>query len=255
MKLLVTGYDGILQYGGNVMEEDLKAIEKWRSEGNLYVIDTGRSKDSIDKEIEKFNIPVDYLITNNGGMIFDETGHILQSNYLDYVTSLDIMYIAKVTDGIAAFVADDGIHRHKVVVNPEIYDYDNMHLAPDMTEEEVMDLGEYTQISITLENEDAALRFAKEMNHHFAGLVNAYPNEVFVDVVPSYVSKATSLQFLQLYTDVDDEDMYAMGDSYNDIPMLDMVENSAVLSTAPEEVISHAKQTFISVSEFLSHIE
>lgn len=39
------------------------------NKGNKFVIVTGRSKESIDAQIKLFNLPCDYLITNNGGMV------------------------------------------------------------------------------------------------------------------------------------------------------------------------------------------
>lgn len=41
MKLLATDYDGTLNYIHTVLIEDKKAIDKWKKEGNLFVIDTG----------------------------------------------------------------------------------------------------------------------------------------------------------------------------------------------------------------------
>ena len=77
MKLLATDYDGTLRYAQDVMPEDLKSIEEWKNKGNKFVIVTGRSKESIDAQIKLFNLPCDYLITNNGGMVFDENGNVL----------------------------------------------------------------------------------------------------------------------------------------------------------------------------------
>ena len=78
MKLLATDYDGTLRYAQDVMPEDLKSIEEWKNKGNKFVIVTGRSKESIDAQIKLFNLPCDYLITNNGGMVFDENGNVLE---------------------------------------------------------------------------------------------------------------------------------------------------------------------------------
>lgn len=95
MKLFASDYDGTLLYAKHIMPEDLKAIQEWKDAGNQFVIVTGRSKVSIQKQIDEYDLPVDFVVTNNGGMVFDKDGKILLSNYLDYITSLDIIYIAK----------------------------------------------------------------------------------------------------------------------------------------------------------------
>ena len=49
MKLLASKYDGTLCYGEKVMAEDSQAITEWQNAGNLFVIVTGRSKESLYK--------------------------------------------------------------------------------------------------------------------------------------------------------------------------------------------------------------
>ena len=77
MKLIAADYDGTLNYCGKVTEEDFKALQKWQAEGNLFVIDTGRSLESIRIEADRNGLEPDYFITNNGGMVFDKGCMIL----------------------------------------------------------------------------------------------------------------------------------------------------------------------------------
>ena len=60
MKLLASNYDGTLCYGEKVMEEDSQAITEWQNAGNLFVIVTGRSKESLDKYLERDGLYPDY---------------------------------------------------------------------------------------------------------------------------------------------------------------------------------------------------
>ena len=57
MKLLATDYDGTLRYAQDVMPEDLKSIAAWKEQGNKFVIVTGRSKESIDAQVQAFDLP------------------------------------------------------------------------------------------------------------------------------------------------------------------------------------------------------
>lgn len=141
MKLLASDYDGTLHYGGAIMEEDLDAIRKWKEDGNLFVLATGRSLQSIKEQIKKFDIPYDYLITNNGGMVFDGSDNEMMANYLDYITAIDIIYAAKELENVASYVVNDGKLRHKIVVDPTVTDRRYPTLQPDMSEEELLDSG------------------------------------------------------------------------------------------------------------------
>ncbi|WP_305154479.1 HAD family hydrolase [uncultured Dubosiella sp.] len=123
MKLLATDYDGTLHYGEGIMQDDLDAIRQWKEDGNLFVIVTGRSMQSIDEQIKKFGLPCDYVISNNGGMVFDAAGKEMMANYLDYVTAVDIIYAMKEMDNVASYVVNDGFYRHKIVVDPGVTDH------------------------------------------------------------------------------------------------------------------------------------
>ena len=73
-RILATDYDGTLKYAQKVMPEDLQAIQRWKEAGNLFVIVTGRSMESIKRQSDLYQLPVDYFVTNNGGMVFDSKG-------------------------------------------------------------------------------------------------------------------------------------------------------------------------------------
>ncbi len=255
MKLIATDYDGTLNYGSHVMEEDLRAINEWRKAGNLFVIATGRSKESIDLEMKKNNLEVDYLVTNNGGMVFDNKGTEFVSNYLDLVTALDIIYIAKVTEGIGGYTVNDGYKRHRIILDESIVDKRHVDLLPDLSEEEVMDLPNHSQIVISCNDSDLARDLCSELNQHFSDTIVAYSNDDFVNVVPKGVSKKTGLEFVSEYANIDENDIYVMGDSYNDMPLIDGYENSNAMLTAPADLQMAAKETYESIHDMIRAIQ
>ncbi len=252
MKLLASDYDGTLKFGGKVMPEDIEAIRRWREAGNLFVIVTGRSKESITRELNEFNIPVDYYVTNNGGMVFDNKDAVLLSTSLDTITAIDLMYASHEHPEVVSYVVNDGVHRHKVNVHPNLPDHRYPTLEPDWTEEEVMDSGRFAQVVFSCNTPEAALELASQINHYFGETVVAYANNFVVDVVNKGISKASGLDFVCAYTDVDEDDTFAIGDSYNDIPMLESVENSACVAAAPAEVQDAASRVVISVGELIA---
>lgn len=254
MKLLATDYDGTLHYGEGIMQDDLDAIRQWKEDGNLFVIVTGRSMQSIDEQIKKFGLPCDYVISNNGGMVFDAAGKEMMANYLDYVTAVDTIYAMKEMDNVASYVVNDGFYRHKIVVDPGVTDHRYPHLQPDLSEEEVLDMGKYAQLVVSMSSADAAYEMAEQINHFFGAMVTAYANNCVVDVVPKGVSKSTGLDFVIEFARVDDQDVYAIGDSYNDIPMLENAANSYAIAMAPEEVQNQALEVVDSIHSLLHSI-
>lgn len=77
MKMVVSDYDGTLFNGKQSLIDNIEAIDSFRKNCNLFVIATERSFPSIKKEINFYNIPYDYLICNNGSVIFDNNNNVL----------------------------------------------------------------------------------------------------------------------------------------------------------------------------------
>ncbi len=251
MKLLATDYDGTLDFGGNVLQSDIDAIKAWREAGHKFAIVTGRSKASVTEKLDQFDIPVDYYITNNGGMVFDHKGNVLYSSSLDMLTAIDLMFATHELPEVASYTVNDGLNRHKVTVHPNLPDHHYAHLQDDWSEEQIMDLGRFAQIVFSCSTPEAAYALAEKVNQYFGNSVSAYPNNFVVDIVPKGISKATGLDFVQAYCESDDDQTFCMGDSHNDIPMLEAFENSAAIALAPSEVKIAATYEFPSVESFV----
>ncbi|MBP3853598.1 MAG: HAD family phosphatase, partial [Erysipelotrichaceae bacterium] len=162
MKLLASDYDGTLSFNASVMPEDKQAIEKWRAEGNSFAVVTGRSKDSLERQLKENGIEVDYMICNCGSMVYDAQGQLLESIYFDYVTGIDTICIAKASEGVISVIANDENGRHRLIVDPDLQDHRFEGLEPDMKEEEIMDLPHIAQVVVSMATPDLAFEFAED---------------------------------------------------------------------------------------------
>ncbi len=253
MKLLAADYDGTLRYLDEVTKEDIDAIGKWRKAGNLFVIDTGRSMESILAETLKYNIPVDYFITNNGGMVFDHKQNELFASYLDPVMSLDIMYLAKEIGNVVSYVANDGYHRHRVIIDDSLVEKRYPGLKPDLSEEELMKSGKYAQFVISMSEMKEASLLADKINEHFSHTVVAYANKYVVDIVPKGISKAIGLDYLCRYIHVPIENVYTIGDADNDIPLMEFGMHGACMKNALENIQEHATFIYENIAEMIGN--
>ena len=254
MKLLATDYDGTLKYASHIMPEDLEAIQDWKQAGNMFVIVTGRSMESIEQQVKENDLPVDYYVTNNGGMVFDKEGNELLAHYLDLVTAIDIIYAAQNEEGVAGVVINDGRNRHKMTVDPSVSDRRYPHMQDDMTMEDLENCPKIAQIVLSMSEQNMAVTLADNINMFFGENVVAYANNFVVDVVPKGISKATGLEFVVEYADIDEADVYTIGDSYNDIPLMTYGYNGACMTTALEEVQQNATVLYDSVGTMIYSI-
>lgn len=78
-KLLVSDYDGTFNIHNNrsVIDSNIGAVKKFIDSGNIFSLASARSFNSLKRETDKYKIPYDYLVCNNGGAIFDKDDNII----------------------------------------------------------------------------------------------------------------------------------------------------------------------------------
>lgn len=248
MKILASDYDGTLRISEYVGEEDKKAIHDFRNAGNQFGIVTGRSIESLKKEIEVNNLEYDFIITNNGGVIYDKSFNLLQCLYMNFDQALDIITYIKTLD-CASYVINDGYHRYKYVIDENQIDhkYGNVQASDEHTEK-VLDRGKIAQLVISLNDQMMAEEIAHYINTNFKGYAVAYVNVNCVDIVPDGVSKAEGLYFIEDEMEYDHDDIYAIGDSFNDLPMLEEF-HGCTLTHARSVIKEQADKVYDSVAD------
>lgn len=80
MKLLVSDYDGTLKLHLNL---NIPALKKFMEKGNTFMISTGRNYESIKSEIDRYQIPFDYVSCNDGAVLLDKEGKIIYSKLMN----------------------------------------------------------------------------------------------------------------------------------------------------------------------------
>ena len=149
---------------------------------------------------------------------------------------------------------NDGRNRHKMTVDPSVSDRRYPHMQDDMTMEDLENCPKIAQIVLSMSEQNMAVTLADNINMFFGENVVAYANNFVVDVVPKGISKATGLEFVVEYADIDEADVYTIGDSYNDIPLMTYGYNGACMTTALEEVQQNATVLYDSVGTMIYSI-
>lgn len=252
MKILASDYDGTLRYGERVAKEDLDAIRRWQNAGHLFIIVTGRSMESFTNEMKKNKLCCDYIVANNGGVIYDGSGGRLQVSYMDYQRALELIdYIS--TLPCASYVINDGYYRHRIIVNEAENDLKYGDIAPIKDAQEILDSGKLAQIVVSLNNDQLAHEIVRYVNEQFSGSFIAYANRNCVDIVPSGISKADGLSYVLAYEGAEDAAVYTIGDSYNDLPMIEAFDGFCV-ANAPADIQEQVKKVYLNVGECIGDL-
>lgn len=253
MKVFASDYDGTIKVDGKVSEANLQALSMWKDKGNKFGIVTGRSVESALLEIEKYGYSLDFLICNNGGVIYDNQQVLLKSFAIDFAKALDLIEEIRTMD-CNCFVLNNGVQRAKEVVNSEYEDYKYGAYSSQYSVERIIEEKTISQIVISLNDTRLGLAIAQHINEKYAGYVEAYPNVNCVDIVPAKVSKASGIAYIANYYGYNDDAIYTMGDSYNDLSMLEAYK-SATLAHAHDDIKKVADHVCEDVAHFLHHLE
>lgn len=222
MKVLFSDFDGTLVNGHQALSpKNKEMMEELQKQGHLVVICTGRNIKEFCKDEQRFHFPFDYLVLNNGGHIVDKNYQTLYEKCIDKKVGIDILnHTTKYPhmwsyfcDGEITYAYKDGVTYDHAIGDIEI-DKDFK-----MTYENV----DHFQI-VCFNQDDAGIEDTKVcydyVMNNYNQEVEAYYNTHFVDVVAKGCSKGTGVHQLLKILGQDIEDVYAIGDSYNDLSMI-----------------------------------
>ncbi|MGL5978818.1 MAG: HAD-IIB family hydrolase [Erysipelotrichaceae bacterium] len=251
MKLFGSDYDGTLFRHQQISQYDLEQIAAFRAAGHRFGLVTGRSLQSTQKEIEKYGLELDFVITNNGGVVRVGDTTLFQAE-IDFSAACALLEILK-QQPIASYVINDGFARSKTIVNKTIEDlkYGTHHDL--LTEEALLAKGRVAQIVCSLIEDDTAFALADLVNTKFKATMEAFVNVNCVDIVPKGIDKAKGLACVARHFDIETTNIYAVGDSYNDVPMLSQY-HGFLIETEDPVMLAACNTTTTSVGAALAEV-
>ncbi|MBR4868005.1 MAG: HAD family hydrolase [Clostridia bacterium] len=262
--VLLSDIDGTLStYERKIPQENIDAIEYFTKNGGRFGVATGRTAYSAGKMIRNLavNCP---CIAVNGGAIYDyQTQQLLFAAYLDHRATKLFTPVIDAVPGIGIEINVDGV-LHCIKYS-------------DRSREHIMyERGEFTQY---------ALQDIPTNANWFKALFAATPKEIdkveqlcnqiigeddpfyvirteptLFEILPKDATKGEGVRRLSKLLSIPIENIYAIGDYYNDIDFLQAAGYSAAVSGAPKEVIAVTDTTVCScndgaIADFIRLIE
>lgn len=254
-KVAASDFDGTLYRDQKISAEDLAAIKNWQAAGNKFGVVTGRCRPIILPFLEKFGLKVDFLICDNGAIIFDGDGQIIFESEISkkFLTAVVNEPCAAKSFHLAYEAADE-IFGVNVKSNSWLLG-DVQLLNFPLTFIDAAQIAalpkKINQFALGFDEVDDAQFAADELNQKFGELIFAQMNTRVVDVVPAGINKAQGVKNLLQKMNWDAE-VFVIGDEANDLPMIRTLGGYTV-STARDFVKREAKAIFDSVGAMLNH--
>ena len=248
--VLASDFDGTLKQHHRISEADRQAILTFRQAGHRFGVITGRSYAMIAKELHHENIPVDFLVCNNGALIYDEHGTLLDEAVLDPHTVAGILAMLDSEQDIVYGAGGSvGFFSHaRGTVSSTVATENIQRLALDR--DSVLAKNHITAFFIRTSNRDHTLALSATILECFPD-VEAHINSDTVDIGPRGHDKGTGiLKLAQLYPHAE---IIAIGDHLNDLPMIKAVRSFAIASGHPE-LQDHTENVVHSVSDCIEHL-
>ena len=248
-KVFASDFDGTLYFylaedDRKLPKENVEKIREYQAAGHLFGLCTGRQVGGLTPFITGLVKP-DFYITSSGANIVDS----------------DLQGIRKL--GVAPDVAQAIIdkygkdnYRFTLDVEGDIcvfakMDYPGKYYVIDSVAD--CPPGLIHQVSIHTESLEEAARMSKEINEIWGDSVNAFQNVIEIDIAPKGCSKGNGVKFLREYMrDTYGEiKLYGIGDSINDLPLLEASDVSYTFPYAPEELQKKATKVVETIVDAL----
>lgn len=254
MKLFASDFDGTFYFNGKRQEiflENISSVKKFQK-NHKFAFVTGRDANSIINHISQYELKPDYIACNNGGLIYDKNMNVLYSNPLnidfeklmELIENENVQLISMCSKGRGFFKC---FTDKKENVESVLDFYKQMNVTHVDTLNELDSSGIY-MASLFCENYEHAQRVAKIICESDLNC-NAFANRIYIDVVSKGVSKRNAVEMIA--KDAKAQEIYTIGDSFNDINMIEYFHGFAV-EDANDEVKNVAKQVVSSVNEAIS---
>ena len=249
MKIAACDFDGTLFRDGVVSEADLEAIAGWRRLGNAFGIVTGRGRNTLLRDVKRFNIPYDFLICNNGAMICDEQAQDVYCAALTEPVRAEIMdHPGMRASSQCAFFAGTSIFTHADKTDYWIL---KDHVLPRLSPSEALRMPGLHQISLAYAEPGESAAWSEALAEDCGGNAGVHFSNICIDITAPDVSKAAGMaRLLELRRWGEAKEVLVIGDDMNDLPMIRHFSGYAVANAAPE-VRDAASSVFLSVGQML----
>ena len=253
MKLIASDFDETLKRGGKVSLKDKRAIERMRKAGNPFLIVSGRNYDLIKDALRVFRVPYDYLILANGAIILDKDLNVLHLRYIDRESTEKVLDIIEKRNAVVAGLSDGlryGVLKHGKSLYALL-----RYLVLSIRKTPLEQLKSDKIATFFVQGSEEETEELYQLLLQEKGLAPVKNVGTLVDIQSSGTDKSAALFWLKEYLGA--EEVFAIGDSHNDLRMIKEHYGLAIAG-AEKEVKDAARaivHNFEEVEEIVTHAE
>lgn len=225
--IFLSDFDGTLVRGdGTVSEKNKQAIAKYRAAGGVFTVVTGRALSSILPRLKELGLTDGLAVAFQGAVIADAgTGKVIKAggfsqegairairaleaeNHHIHIYTVDKFYCNRDDEPLHVYERICGIKAEVVEDEP----------LSRMVEREGLKIIKVLAMVEKEERDALAERLRKALGKDYYVTLSA---DFLVEIMPAGESKANAVDFLSEHYGVPIEQVAAIGDNFNDLPMI-----------------------------------
>lgn len=259
-KLLASDIDGTLLLNKKIHHKSIENIDRFKNDGNLFILSTGRALCELDSIINEYKLDVDAYVLCNGAFILDKSLNIIEDFKIDsnivykiskYVLSTN-NFTLSVLDGYKSYlIKSKNILKARNLFNLNSLKKIYKMLINKSSNLELLNLNHLKDNDLNInimsiyslnDNVEKAENLKNYLNDEFGEYITAYRNKYFVDVVFKGCSKATGIEKVCKNFNLADNNVYVIGDSWNDLSMFERYDNSYTFTYAEKTLQKKANK-------------
>ena len=241
MKALASDIDGTLVFNQQIKKQDKEAIEKYQKK-HLFGVCSGRPR-CVLFDLEKLKL--DFYILSSGAMILDKglniiqdfpmKKEIVQQIFNEYHQHAQIILQTGNADVFYATLKEDYNPKLKVISSFKEVEHEIIY-----------------GISLIFKDDKTTKKVCFEINQKYHE-VEGFQNRNSIDIVRKGCSKGTGIKIIKDYYHL--EKVAGIGDSYNDLPMLKVVDTAFTFKTSPQEIQNQVHYCVNDIAEAIALLE
>ena len=251
VKLFVSDLDGTMLPDGNVVSaENIAAVRRAVEAGVTVTIATGRMFEAALPVAEALGVDVP-IIAYNGALIKSPSGRVYEEYALAPSLARDIITFAQAR-GWYIQSYSGGVLRYAAACEESRFYEDSQKLTGEAVGQDGMlaHLAGNCKLLLVTEGRDVSEARAQEILGAFGAHIDVTRSaDRLVEIVVKGVSKASALTALAAKLDIPIAETMAIGDAYNDLPMLKAAGTSVAMGNAFPEVKAEADCETLSCTE------
>ena len=218
----------------------VEAVRRYQEAGGLFGICTGRPLFSIEDGV-KGVVDLDFYIVTTGAQVLDRQKNVLFERTFDVELGKEL-YERYMAEGVSYVAITES-------------EYLGVGKPFGQAARTVSSLDEISEkllgVSFEFHGDEAAARAARDdMNRRFGNVIEGFQNKGSVDVVMRGCSKGSGVDVLHRKVGI--ECVVGIGDSYNDLALLDAADVSYTFHASPQEVRDAADRVVTDLAEALA---